>query len=195
MSVKKKIKKLLVPFVQPVMASFVRRRYSQTLSRLRQEYGKRKLRVGFLVSEEAKWKGQSLYDLMQNSNKFAPVILIYPTKAEMKKSIAVQRRSVDTKMDFFRAHDMNVLNIWDYETQSHIPIEKMDVDILFYQQAWDLPPAPSPVAVASKALTFYFPYYLVNYYDLKLETEMMLHHYVYRYVVFSQQQVDMYERH
>lgn len=194
MSVKKRLKNFFAPIIQLWKVRLVHRRYENTLLRLRREYGKRKLRVGFLVSEEAKWKGQSVYDLMQSSDKFVPIILVYPTKAEMKKSIAIQKQSVDAMMEFFRCHEMEVENIWDYEKQRHVPLEQIEVDILFYQQTWDLPPAPSPAKVASRALTFYFPYYLVNYYIPKIETQMRLQHYVYRYIVFSQQQVDLYER-
>ena len=181
------------PIGQPLLAYWVRCRYAKTLSRLRKAYGTRKLRVGFLVSEEAKWKGQSVFDLMKDSDRFDPIMLVYPTQKETGQSVAVQKSSVEEKISFFSEHGMNVENIWDYEKQCHIPLSQINVDILFYQQTWDLPPAPSPIAVASKALTFYFPYYMVNYYIPYIETEMKLQHYVFRYVVFSQQQVDMYE--
>ena len=177
---------LVKPFILKVC-------YKMALLRLRRHYGKRKMKVGFLVSEIAKWKGQSLYELMDNSNKYEPVILVYPTKKEVKEDISIQLNNISEKLQYFCDHKMRVRSIWDVSNQRSISLSDFQIDIVFYQQPWDIPPAPSPMTIASKILTFYFPYYLVNYSNRELEMNKALHHTLFRYILLNNNQVRLYK--
>lgn len=50
--------------------------YARKLTELQKEFGKRKIKVGFLVNEPAKWQYQSLYEEMEKSDYFEPVVLV-----------------------------------------------------------------------------------------------------------------------
>ena len=54
----------------------IRFRYGYNLFRIRKECAGRRIRVAFLVNEIAKWKAQSLYDLMNASNHYEPFIVL-----------------------------------------------------------------------------------------------------------------------
>lgn len=167
--------------------------YKIALFRLRRQYGKRKMKVGFLVSEIAKWKGQTLYDLMDNSNKYEPVILVYPSKKEAKEDKSIQLNYISVKLQYFCNHKMRVRSIWDISNQRSVSISDIPIDIVFYQQPWDIPPAPSPKNFAFNALSFYFPYYMVNYFNTELEIGLTLHHTVFRYILLNNYQVQLYK--
>lgn len=142
--------------------------------------------VYFLVSEISKWKAQSLYDLMECDNRFHPSICIYPYDREQ----GLPKSSIDQllreKESFFRNKNIRVINIWDSQ-KSCVDLSYFNSEgIVFYQQPWDIPPAPMPIQIAKKWLTFYIPYYLVNNYDKHLELCMPLHRQVYRYIVPSE---------
>ena len=143
--------------------------------------------VFFFVSEIAKWKAQSLYDLFKLDDRFSPTICVYPMAKETSIDKSQLCAILSEKKSFFFNKGMKVINIWD--------VQKGEVDmsyfsssmggIIFYQQPWDVPPAPTPLQVASRYLTFYIPYYLVNYYDKHLELCQKLHKRVFRYIVPS----------
>ena len=165
--------------------------YWMTLCRLRRQYGKRKIKVGFLVSEIAKWKGQTLYDYLAETNDFEPVIFVHPSGRELKDSGHINRVIAD-KIEFFRNNRMAVESIWDENANKCLPAQAIIADMVFYQQPWDIPPVPFVKEFAPRALTFYFPYYLVNNYIPELEIGMYLHHYVYRYILLNQALVNLY---
>ena len=153
----------------------------------------RKIKVGFFVSEIAKWKGQSLYELMEKSDRYVPIILVYPTKVEARLDVLTQHKNTNEKIQYFRQHKMNVQSIWVIDTQKCISLGDLDIDLVFYQQPWDIPPAPSPKRFAFQALSFYFPYYMVNYYNIDLEMKLTLHHTVFRYILLNNYQVQLYK--
>lgn len=177
-----------------VNSLLIKWRYKRTQCRLKSKYGKEKLKVAFLVSEVAKWKGQSLYDLMDSSDIFEPLILVYPMSVEMQDDVIEQKEVISRKVLFFKQHHMDVHNIWDFERKKIANIEQLGIDIVFYQQQWNIPSQLSPGKVAKYALSFYFPYYLVNYFNIGFETGAKLHHEVFRYILFNDQLVQMYKQ-
>ena len=50
--------------------------YARKLTELQKEFGKRKIKVGFLVNEPAKWQYQSLYEEMETFTAFSFFFLI-----------------------------------------------------------------------------------------------------------------------
>lgn len=171
---------------------WIRYQYHATLSCLRKDYGKRKMKVGFLVSELAKWKGQSLYDLMDGSSNFDPQIIVYPMQVEMRDSRPLQEATMKIKADYFRNKRMALQNLWDIEKQ-RFKLEGMnDIDICFYQQPWDLPPAPYPRQIAAKMLTFYFPYYVGSYKNTQMNT--VLSREVFRQILLNEEQKSKYNK-
>lgn len=148
--------------------------------------------VYFLVSEIAKWKAQPLYDLMECDNMFRPNICIYPYDRELVLPKSSINQLLREKEDFFRNKRMRVINIWDSQ-KSCVDLSHFNLEgVVFYQQPWDIPPAPDPTQIANRWLTFYVPYYLVNNYNKRLELCMPLQRQVYRYIVPSEGIKDFY---
>lgn len=154
-------------------------RYPRTLSHLRKSFGKRKMKVGFMVSEVAKWKGQALYDLMSENPSYDPVILVYPNSHD---SLQRQRGAAAYIEDYFSAKGMEVRNVWNYSQGRWNHETVSDIDLCFYQQPWDIPQTLYPHQVASRTLTFYFPYYLGSYVDPN-GVGRRLHYEVFRHII------------
>lgn len=155
------------------------------LLRIRAFASRQPVNVFFFVSEIAKWKAQSLYDLMKADSRFSPWICVYPMRKELDLSDEQLTRIIEDKFSYFHDKNMRVVNIWntakkciDWTTFKHC-------GLVFYQQTWDVPPAPTPIQISTKYLTFYIPYYLVNNYNKNLELCMSLHRQVFRYIVQS----------
>lgn len=169
--------------------------YRRTLHRLRKAYGKRQLNVGFFISEIAKWKGQCLYDYLLTTQEFKPIILVYPSGHELNKEFENLKSILDEKEAYFKGKGMNVMQIWDYDANQSFSLASIPIDIVFYQQPWDIPPAPICRKVAQYALTYYFPYYMPNNFLPDLEVKRDLHCCIYRRIVFNQQQMKLFRLH
>lgn len=183
-----KVKSLLTPIYYSLRALYLRFCYRNTLAKLKKEFGKRELRIGFLVSEISKWKGQTLYDLLEKTQGFFPEILVYPYLLIDKDDIDGALRE---KLNYFKLNNMNVRSIWN--EKDHNCCSDLNVDVAFYQQPWDIPPAPRCQDIAKNSLTFYYPYFLVNNFDKHLELELQLHYCVFRYVLLNNKQVELYK--
>ena len=185
-------KKLIYSVRHIVRVLILRVRYALVVTRLRRKYGKQKLKVGFLVSDIAKWKGQSVYDLMSCSTDFEPVILILPSKYEIQHEFNIINTLLETKLDYFCKNKMQSIIIWNNKEKKMASAKSIGVDVVFYQQPWDTP--PSCMEFSKYALTFYFPYYMVNNFHLNLELYTELHKTVFRYIVQSEEQVKLYQK-
>jgi len=177
-----------------IMALLLKLKYYRVLIRLKKEYGKRKIKVGFIVSEIAKWKGQTLFDIMANSEDFDPLILIIPSSHELKKEGNRIDDIISEKVLYFKNSGMQVKNIWNIQKQKSFSASDIGASIIFYQQTWDIPPAPLVENVAGHALTFYFSYYITNSFIPALEVNMYLHYCIYRYILLNIEQVKYYQQ-
>lgn len=120
------------------------------LEKLRKE--KRQLRVCFLVSENEKWNAQSLYDAMEKSEDFYPLVVV-TRLIDMKG-----RSSFQHNVEFFKNCCKNVEIGFDEKANQSIDLKSFKPDIVFYQQPWDLYANQSPVHILDCALSYYFSY-------------------------------------
>lgn len=188
------VRRLLFKFYHTVekvlRAAILRCFYQNTRRHLRRQYDKRPLNVGFLISEIAKWKGQCLYDYLSTTKDFNPIMLVYPSRHELTYENENLKAILKEKETYFKTSGMNVMQIWDYASQQSISLATIPIDILFYQQPWDIPPAPTCTKAARYALTFYFPYFMPNGFAPSLEKNLHLHYYVFRRILFNEKQVE-----
>lgn len=168
-----------------IIISFLRICYIISLKRLRLKTKKSPIDVYFFVSEIAKWKAQSLYDLLESDKRFTPYICVYPMQKETKLTDNNISDVLNDKISDFQNKGMRVINIWDIQGRRIEMSFFNSCGIIFYQQPWDVPPAPSPLKIAKNYLTFYIPYYLVNNFDKKLDLCLPLQRQVYRYIVLN----------
>ena len=142
----------------------VARNYKKKLAALQKVWGQRKIKVGFLVSEPAKWQYQSLYEEFDKSDYFEPVVLI------TQLSLAHQGekhfyKTIDDCYDFFKGKGLNVTYAYDKRRKAYMSVSDFGVDILFYQQPWELDDSQHPIIASKSVLTCYVPYglHLVEY--------------------------------
>ena len=192
-TIKKNYKACLRKIRMIRQALLLKCKYFRTIHRLRKVYGKRKIFVAFSVSEIAKWKSQSLYDRLEQSAEYTPIIFVYPSPMEFNIEGVNIDALLKEKVSFFRNKNMRVLNIWDSVSQKCIIPTDCRPDIIFYQQPWDTPLFPLPTETADNALTFYIPYYLINNFDINIEFGLPLHYQVFGYIVLNEQAVKLYK--
>ena len=186
------VKSILLDVGRTIKAQILKLKYKKTLLRLRYNYGNRKIVVAFCVSEIAKWKCQSLYDCLEKSERFLPLVYVYPSPLDFNNDSASIGSLLNEKINFFEAKKMQVINVWDTETNKCIIPKSRYADIIFYQQPWDTPPFPLPINTADFALSFYIPYYLVNNFDINLEFGQRLHYQIYGYIVQNETLAELY---
>ena len=198
MSIKSIVKKLgnkITPqgFREYCFALLLKYKYWCTICRLRKVYGKRKIVVAFCVSDIAKWKSQFLFDQLARTETYRPVIFVYPYDPDFQCKDSTIEELLLTKINFFKEKGMEVVNVWDSDSNKCVIPEDTRPDIVFYQQPWDTPPFPTPSQIADYALTFYVPYFLVNNFAIKLETCQLLHRLVFGYILQNKEHARLYE--
>ena len=130
-----------------------RKIYKKTVQRLRNK--KEKIRVGFILSENSKWGYQSLYDLFANSEHYEPVVLI-TLLTSVHKGVDTTRYNSQENYDFFKSRDMNVEYL--YQDGKYKNLKDFKLDIVFYDQPWDLPEKYRPSALYKYALPCFCSY-------------------------------------
>ncbi|MGN0030516.1 MAG: glycosyltransferase family 2 protein [Candidatus Gastranaerophilaceae bacterium] len=151
---------------------------------------KKKLRVLFLVSENSKWKAQSLYDLMEKSEHFEPFIAL-TVLTGVHTGVDTTRNELEDNYKFFKSKGMKVVKA--YENHEYLDLKIFKPDIVFYQQPWALSKLQMPDNVAKFALTCYIPYFVANYGILRLDTGLRLHKFLFRHYVLNKNWVREYQ--
>lgn len=159
---------------------------TRIIKKLRQ---KQCLRVLFLVSENSKWKAQSLYELMEKSDRFEPVIALTQLTG-VHNGEDITRDELDFNFNFFKDKGMKVIKT--YENNQYLDLNAFNADIVFYQQPWDISPMQSYDKVYKNSLLCYIPYHSPNYGIKKLETDMIFFKYLYRYYVVNNEYKNIY---
>jgi len=132
--------------------------YSFAISKVKDKYGNNeKIRVGFLVNENCKWNAENLYNLLEQNEKFEPVILItlYNTRHNKKD---MTKSSVTDNYNFFVNTGKKVIKAYDEINEKYLDLSDFDIDILFYQQPWGLDDSQSVETVSNYCLCCYYPY-------------------------------------
>lgn len=126
-----------------------------------------KIRVLFIVSEIAKWKEQSLYKLMDESEDFFPMVGISAwnnQSAEMLSAKEYEEVQAKAEKFFRRIGDRYVRTVtidnghWIYHSLS-----EFNPDIVFYTEQWSPCSKQHPYDVSRYALTCFLPYYVPDF--------------------------------
>ncbi|MDR0741854.1 MAG: CDP-glycerol glycerophosphotransferase family protein [Puniceicoccales bacterium] len=161
--------------------------YAQHLQNLQKAAKHRKIHVAFLVNEISKWHCDTLYDLLENSNHFEPLILVtkrvtcYDTAEEFNATVS-----------FFKSADVHVECAYDAIEHKYLDLKIFSPDIVFYEQPWSFEYIQSVTAVANFALTCYTPYCFhmmcseYNYLEL-------FHRFLWKYFVESPWHLESYK--
>ena len=174
------------------VTKIIKKRYEKIIAKLR---AKSKIKVLFLVNENSKWKAQSLYDLMQTTTDFEPIIGL--TIADIQKKLPISEKEIIIKQnqDFFEKKGMQVVVTYDCKNDRAIDIKNFDADIVFYQQPYSIPKIQDIEIVSKFALTCYIPYYLPDYRNFDLDCDKDFHHNLFRFYVLNEELESIYKKH
>lgn len=130
----------------------------------------KKIRVAFLVSEQSKWGYASVYDSFAKSDKYEPIILVTKLMLEHQGQKSLYK-TIDDCYNYFKKLGYNVDFAYDEKRHRYIPLNKFNVDIVFYQQPWELDTCQHPLNVSKYAITAYSAYgfELIDHATLYLE--------------------------
>jgi hypothetical protein len=135
----------------------IHKNYLRLIKKLKKRSEARRLRVAFLVNENAKWSCQSLYEEFDRSDRFEPIILVTGSSSKKEKAPSHMKK-VNETYDFFKSRNMNAQYAYSIKEQQFMSLNQFNPDIVFYQQPWELDPLQSPLTVGKFALTCYVPY-------------------------------------
>lgn len=133
-----------------------------------------RLRVAFVDTEIAKWKTQSLFDLMVADEHYEPFMLICRRDGDENKRPEEMRPGVDGALAYFRGRGNLAIDAFDPDDVDLKRIRTYAPDLVFYQQPWY---AHNLRQVVGRALPCYVPYYVANYGSLMLDATRDLHRY------------------
>ena len=166
--------------------------YKKIIDRLKLKKNNNKLQVIFLVNDNAKWKTQSLYDILKASEDFEPHIVISLAEKQRELSKKEKTENLNENIKFFENKSIKTELGWDIEKNKAIALEKFSPDIVFYQQPWGIPNNQKPQRVGEYALTCYVPYYVPNFGILSMDCRTF-HKFLFRYYVLNSDWAKIYE--
>lgn len=167
-------------------------RYQKHLFKLRFLARRRKIQVGFWVTEIQKWSScASLFEALLKSKHFEPFVMLAYFK-KSKIGISPQEHMLKG-IKFFEEKGINYKVVYDIKQQVHIKLKKVKPDIVFYQQPWLIPDNQNPFNTSKNALICYVPY---CYYSLNSYMNYLLgfHGKLWKYFVESDLHKEEYQQ-
>ncbi len=155
--------------------------YIMRLQNVRKAYGRRRVRVIIPVGNLAKWKMQSLFDLLQSSGKYDPIIALTIMDVENALSSEEKTKLLDRLRGHFKSRGMECVLAYDCAKEKALSFECFHPDIVFYQQPWTIAEVQRPSSVSRIALTCYVPYYVENYGVLEMACDGVFQRTLWRY--------------
>lgn len=163
-------------------------RYAQLLKKAQNKPRHEKIRVLFIVSEIAKWKEQSVYEAMDRSGDFEPIVGLSAWNRQSGLSPieldAVHKRAEEF---FDRMGDRHVRTVKVVEGKKvFCDLSEFKPDIVYYTEPWSPCEGQDPYVVSKFALTVYTPYFTPNYGRLEWDCHLPLHRMLYGYFCLNE---------
>ena len=130
--------------------------YSFILIKLRIISKFRKIRVGFFVTDSAKWTCGYLYNELKKDKHFEPFILLSYFKTQ-QGNLSPKDYYLKTKK-YFENQGIVVYDTFDCNNNTFSRLDKFKPDIVFYQQPWLIHSNQRPELYKNNPLLCYVPY-------------------------------------
>ena len=163
----------------------IRRRYTKVLDRIKRNRGRKPIKVLFLVSNSAKWKAQSVFNLMSKTDRYLPFIALTLQDQELTFDEKRRQEQLQELKDFFSTKGMATLQAYSSENFMPITLRDFAPDVIFYQTPWNVSSVQSPEKVSKYALTSYVPYFVQNYGNLTMDCCEPFHRYLWRHYTLN----------
>lgn len=180
--------KLFKNIINFLNAKKCEKNYIKKLSDIRNR-SNRPIKVCFLIRENQKWSYQSLYEALEKSDEFEPIVLIsllWLSHIGKDKT----RNNLEENYNFFKNKGIKV--DYAYKDGKYINLKEFSPDIVFYDQPWDLPKIHTPVIVSEFALTCYVPYG-VPILDFKQDYTKEFHKLLYKFFIANKFDLERFE--
>lgn len=151
---------IVFPAVQAGRVLLCRSRYRRKLSCLRAKVQRgEKLRVIFLADDPSKWKYQSIYEEMKNSDVFDPIVGI-DLRGNHDSDLSVEdlKKQRTAIRSFYERLGCSCVWAYDINTKQLVDAKELGADLVFYQEPWMLVGCHRVIEVSKYALTAYVPY-------------------------------------
>ena len=168
-------------------------RYPRVVKRLRNSVCKNKIKVLFVTGTTAKWKCQSLYDLMAASENYEPYVCQTICDVESSLCHADRVRHLDECKSYYVDRGMNYVEAYSREREEWTDLNEFRADIVFYSQPWEVAPVQLPHHVAQTALTFMVPYFVANYGDFEMDIRGPFQRTLFAYCTLNQAWADIFK--
>lgn len=155
-----------------------------------------KIRVLFIVSEIAKWKEQSLYEAMERSGEFYPIVGISAWNKQSGLNIDELESVHKRAEEFFdRMGDRHVrtVTIEDGHKIYH-DLSEFNPDIVFYTEQWSPCPKQHPFDVSRYALTCFLPYYVPDFGITQIDCHQQVERMSWTYFCLGESWAKLYRR-
>lgn len=132
--------------------------YARTLERIRQYPSSRKIRVLFFVDSTSKWKAQSLYEALERTSDFEPLIALSVSATDARADREGMVAKLDDDESFFRGLGDRCVRAYDPRTGRASPLAEFEPDVVFYQEPNVFFPEQVVWRTMERALCCYIPY-------------------------------------
>ena len=155
-----------------------------------------KIRVLFIVSEIAKWKEQTLYETLEASDSFYPIVGLSAWNKQSGLSSeeldAVHRRA-EVFFDKMGVRHVRTVTCEDGRKVFH-DLSEFSPDIVFYTEQWASCPKQDPMTVSRFALTCFLPYYVPDFGIMRIDCQQPVERLSYIYYCLGESWADAYRR-
>ena len=165
----------------------LRHKYKHQLKRIRGAFQKRPLRVLFPISSLAKWKMQTIFDLMRHSTHYEPIVALTVFDIESRFDKNEKERAIAAVKAYCIERQMPYVDAYETETGRFLSFKCFEPDIVWYQDPWDIDKCQSPKETANFALTCYVPYFVQNYGYLLMDCLKPFHRHIWRHFTLNAQ--------
>ena len=164
-------------------------RYAMQLRRLLRKPAHEKIIVLFIVSDIAKWKEQKLYEAMDVSGIFEPIVGLSAWNSQNEISCSNDRLLEihnEAEVFFARLGDRTVRTVEIINGERRISdLSEFHPDIVFYTEPWAPCGQQDAESVSRFALTCYLPYYVPAWGNIERNCRLPLHFFLYRFFVLN----------
>ena len=175
-----------------------KRNYAKQVEKLRDRPKNQKIRVLFIVSEISKWKEQKLYEAMEETGDFYPIVGISAWNRQLESACSNEEllKIHQNAEEFFnQLGDRHVRTVIVKDGRRvHIDLKVLKPDIVFYTEPWSPCEGQDPCTVSKFALTFFASYYVGDYCQLDWDCHLMVQRLVFGYFCLNETMCEAYEK-
>lgn len=157
-----------------------------------------KIRVLFIVSEIAKWKEQFLYEAMERSGEFYPIVGLssWNVQHELFMSVEDYERVQACAAQFFSKMGDRFVRTVTVENGKRVyhDLSEFDPDIVFYTEQWCPCKKQYPIDVSKFAFTYFLPYYVPDFGIPRIDCHQTIHQMLTGYFCLGESWAKLYRR-